>query len=584
MMESRDTPEADKLAPSATPSGLTWRDRLGQIAPRRSSLKQDALGGLAGAIGSVPDGMAAAVLAGVSPIYGLYASMVGPIAGGLVASTALMVVTTTSAASIAAGESLAGLDGDERAQGLFLLTFLIGMVQVAAGLLRLGNLTRFVSHSVMVGFLSGIAVSIILGQLETFTGYDSRFPNKVMQALDLSSHIAQIEPRTVTIGLLALLLAMVLPKTRLGTIGTLVALLIPSVLVLLLHWDSVATVAASGAIPRGLPLPTLPHFSLLSVDIVTGAVAIGAIILIQGAGVSQSVPNRDGSPSNPSRDFTAQGVANAAAGLFMGQPVGGSVGQTALGVSAGAVTRWAAIFSGLWMAAILVLIPVLVGYVAMPALAALLILAGYNTIRFTEVMSIWRTGALSRITILTTFVATLFLPIQMAVGLGAALSAMMYLSRLSTDVALVEVVTLPDGRSEEHPAPKTLPSDTITTLYVYGSLFYAGAWTIGRILPSARGATRPVVILTLRGHPALGATFIDVLANYAEQIRGAGGRLYIAGVEAHVSEQLTRTGKLALSETVQIEPVSSIVGASRSRAYEQGTAWLVEHRPAAASP
>jgi sulfate permease, SulP family len=156
-----------------------WR----KLLPNRASLKQDIFGGLAGAIGSVPDGMASGVLAGVSPIHGLYASMVGPIAGGLFASTQLLVVTTTSAAAIAAGEALGGLSNEERFESLFLLTILIGAVQIAAGLLRLGSLTRFVSHSVMVGFLTGIAVNIILGQLPTLTGYDPAGRGKLTQTI-----------------------------------------------------------------------------------------------------------------------------------------------------------------------------------------------------------------------------------------------------------------------------------------------------------------------------------------------------------------------------------------------------------------
>ena len=154
------------------------------------------------------------------------------------------------------------------------------------------------------------------------------------------------------------------------------------------------------------------------------------MILVQGAGVAQSVPNPDGRPSSASRDFTAQGVANVASGLFRGLPVGGSVGQTALNATAGAQTRWAAIFSGVWMLLILVLFAGLVAQVSMPALAALLILAGVNAIRVDEALSIWRTGWAPRLGVLVTFLATLFLPIQVAIGLGALLSAVLYIFAL----------------------------------------------------------------------------------------------------------------------------------------------------------
>jgi sulfate permease, SulP family len=109
--------------------------------------------------------MASAVLVGVNPVYGLYASIAGPIGGGLAVSTRLMVVTTTTAAVLAAGSALGGFSGADRPEALFVLSALAGVMMIAAGLLRWGRFTRFVSLSVLTGFLTGVAVNIILGQL-----------------------------------------------------------------------------------------------------------------------------------------------------------------------------------------------------------------------------------------------------------------------------------------------------------------------------------------------------------------------------------------------------------------------------------
>jgi SulP family sulfate permease len=129
--------------------------------------------GVPGAISSVPDGMAAGILAGVSPVHGLYAGIVGPIGGGLTSSSRLMVITaTTSAAALAAGSAVAGVPAERRAQALFLLTVPAGALMVVAALLRLGRFTRFVPHSVMIGFLTGVAVNIVLGQQPDLTGSD----------------------------------------------------------------------------------------------------------------------------------------------------------------------------------------------------------------------------------------------------------------------------------------------------------------------------------------------------------------------------------------------------------------------------
>ena len=114
--------------------------------------------------------MASSVLVGVNPVFGLYASFAGPIAGGLTSSSRLMVVTTTSAASLAAGSALSSMDPADRPGALFLLTLMAGIVMVLAGVFKLGRYTRFVSQSVMTGFLTGVAVNIIFGQLGDLTG------------------------------------------------------------------------------------------------------------------------------------------------------------------------------------------------------------------------------------------------------------------------------------------------------------------------------------------------------------------------------------------------------------------------------
>src|SRR6478736_6093595 len=129
---------------------------LSGIRPRRKDLKADVLAGLPGAISSVPDGMATALLAGVNPAYGLYASFSGKIGGGLSTSTKLMVVTTTTAASLAAGSALADIAPENRDGAIITLTILTGLVMIVAGAFHLGRYIRFVSRSVMLGFLTGV--------------------------------------------------------------------------------------------------------------------------------------------------------------------------------------------------------------------------------------------------------------------------------------------------------------------------------------------------------------------------------------------------------------------------------------------
>lgn len=389
-----------------------------QRLPGRATLVQDGLAGVNSTIGSAPDAMANAILAGVNPLYGLYAAMIGPAVGALFTSTQLMIISSTSAAALAANQSLGSLTGDARDRALFLMVVLIGVFQIVLGLLRAGQLTRFVSYSVMTGFLAGVAMLMVLSQFPTVTGIEATGSNKLTQAVSVIANIGQADWLTFGTALLAILLIIVLPRTPLGNLGTLVAIIVPSVLVVLLGWNSVQTVRDVGEIVRGFPSISLPSFSDLSPGIITGALAVALIVVVQGAGVSQSVPNPDGARRSTSRDILAQGAANLAAGLFRGVPVGGSLSSTALSVIGGSRTRWAAILSGVWMALIVLLAPGLIAYVAMPALGALLIHAGLGTIKPQEWLEIWEIGWPSRLASISTLLATITLPIEAAVGIG----------------------------------------------------------------------------------------------------------------------------------------------------------------------
>jgi len=554
------------------PAGAAGR-WLRSIKPERQYLRADLTAGLPGAISSVPDGMAAAVLVGVNPVQGLYAAFAGPIAGGLSSSTRLMVITTTSAAALAAGSALQGVPADQRPGALLLLALMVGAVLVVAGLVGVGRYTRFVSHSVMIGFLTGISVNIVCNQIANLTGVKATGAFPLAKALDVLTHPGDIDVASLLTGLGALAILVLLARTRLAVVGALVALVIPTVVVILAGADSVARVGDVGAIPRGVPVPRLPDLGLFSFSLLTGALAVAVIVLVQGAGVAEAAPNPDGTSSDANRDIIAQGAANLASGFFRGVLVGGSVGQTALNVRSGARTRWASIWSGLWMLVILVAFSGLVAKVALPTLGAILIFAAVGSLRFGEVATILRTGLTSRIAVVTTFAATLFLPVAAAVGIGVALSLLLQLNTEAMDLKVVELLPREDGRFEERRAPSTLTSDHVTILDVYGSLLYAGTRTLEARLPDPAGAEAPVVILRLRGRTSLGSTFVKLVGDYADRLDDVGGRLYLTGLQPSLTEQLDRTG--SIEGPVRAFEATAVVGESTQAAYVDAEAWLV---------
>ncbi|NGN62635.1 SulP family inorganic anion transporter [Streptomyces sp. A7024] len=574
-MNTRGATGGKKVLHRAT--GAAGR-RLRSLRPRPRDLRADAIGSLPVAVGAVPDGMAASVLAGVNPVYGLYANFAGTFAGGLSTRTKLMVVNTTSAAALAAGSALQGMNPADRPGALFLLTLLAGAAMIIAGLLRLGRYTRFVSHSVMIGFLTGIAVNIICGQIPDLTGASAEGPFALAKALDVLTHPARIDVPSLLTGLAALAIIVGLARTRWPVAGTPLALAVPTAGVILFSAGSVEQVADMGEIPDGFPLPHLPEFDQLSFSLVTGALAIMVIVLVQGAGVAEAAPNTDGTPPDPNRDFVAQGVGNLAAGLFRGLPVGGSVGQTSLMVASGGRTRWGPMLAGVWMLLILVLFSGLVGKVAMPTLGAVLIFAGASALRTGQIVTIMRTGMTARIGIVVTFTATLVLPVAAAVGIGVALSLLMQVNKEAMDLKVVELV--PDGERTwtERPAPHELTGHPVTVLDVYGSLLYAGARTLRARLPDPAGAESPVVILRLRGRTSLGATFGHVTADYARTLAAVGGRLYLSGLDGDMAELLRRTGRLDVAGPIRTFEATDKVGESTWAAYAAAEAWAVSHR------
>ena len=428
----------------------------------------------------------------------------------------------------------------------------------------------------MTGFLTGVAANILLGQVPDLTGAPSEGKIALTRALNVLVNPSEINLPSLLAGLAALVIIVALARTRIASISSLVALAVPSVLVYVLSGDSVQVVSDAGAIPSGLPVPGLPDLGALSLNVVVGALAVAGIVLVQGAGVSESAANTDGSLSNPNRDFIAQGAGNVAAGLFRGMPVGGSVGQTALNVASGARSRFASIFSGLWLLVILAFLSGLVGYVAMPTLAAVLMYAAFTSVRRESIEMAVRTGPTSVVALVTTFLATLFLPVAAAVGIGVALSLLLQLNREAMDLRVVELRPLGDGRFEELPAPAALRSHAVTLLDVYGSLYYAGARTLAIRLPDPTGTERAAAIVRLRGRTALSATGFAILAAYAERLEAQGGRLYLSGIDPSLVEQFRHTRRVDMGGSVHVFAAEPVIGDSSAHAYAEAERWVAE--------
>jgi SulP family sulfate permease len=560
-----------------------FRTAVRSLTVDRTHLASDLVAALTFAVVNVPQAMGHALLAMVNPVLGIYTLMVAVPIAAVFSSSAFMNVSTTGALAVAAGVVLVDFPAGQRAEALVVLVLLVGVIQLLAGVFRLGFLIRFVSNAVMTGFLNGVAVLIILGQLSDLTGYRSNFTNRVAQALDLLLHIGKIDLQVTLIGVftLALIVGLLWIKA-LQRFAFIIAIAVATLLLVLLtlafmptaaDFAPVPTVGGLSAIPRELPHLLTPQMSLVP-SLLLPALSIAIIGLVQGAGVSQGTPNPDGRYPDVSRDFLSQGAANMATGMVGGIPAGGSVSGTALIMGAGARSRWGNIFVGLFVALIVLLVGPLVERVPMPALAALLIVAGFQGLRMQQAVMVWKTGRISKLVMLVTFIATLIVPLQFAVLFGVALSILLNTIRQSNKVVVTQWVLREQGFPLEQPPPARLPDRQLTVLQIYGSLFFAAAKSIEALLPAVGDATRAVVAINLRGETDIGSTFVTVLQRYSQELRSRQGRLMLVGVDPLVREQLAKTGALALIGDENVFVATPQLGEALNRAVAAAEAWM----------
>jgi SulP family sulfate permease len=425
-----------------------------------------------------------------------------------------------------------------------------------------------------------VALLIILGQLGDFTGYDSPESNKVMKAVDTLFNLNQIDLQTLAVGIATIVLILVLAKSKISRFGLIVALGIASLMVPLFNWESVAQVADVASIPDSLPRPVLPDFST-AFALLIPAFSLAFVGLVQGAGVSQNYVNPDGKYPDASGDFIGQGVANIAAGFFQGMPVGGSLSATSLVVNSGAKSRFANIFAGITIAIALLVFGSLVSKLAMPALAGLLIVIGFQTLKPDDVKMVWKTGTVQQLAMVLTFGAALVIPLQYAVLLGVAFSVLLFVFNQSNKVTVKEWVFDRDGKRRDLPLeqdpPEVVPSEQVTVLAPFGSLFFAAAPVFEEQLPTVEADTHhAAVILNLHARSDLGSTFMGVIQRYAEQLSDHDSRLILAAVGKDARDQIKQVGLLDELGRSSVFLDSEIVGESLYEAMDEATQWLAQ--------
>jgi SulP family sulfate permease len=545
---------------------------LDRLRVSHANVLPDLMAGVTSAFSYIPQGMAYALVAGVSPIYGLYTGVFAPVIGGLLAGSSFIVITVTNELAMPTGGILAAFGPESAVRALFTLTFLIGVIQLALGLLKFGRVTRFISHCVTTGFIAGVGVLLVLGQLQKLTGFKGQVSGNIfVRTWNWLLHLNQLDFHTTLVGLLTLGLIVVLQHTRLKAVALVVALLVATLGVFLLRWNSVELVGALSRVPRGLPSPVVPDFRMI-LQLLIPALSLAVLGLSVAAGVSQNYPEQDGTMPDASSDFVAQGAANLIGGFFQGMPAGGSISRTATSISAGAKSRWANIFAGVVLGIVLLTFAGFAELVPMAGLAGLLISIGTGVLNPDRIAKVWNTHIAERAAMVATFVLTLLIPLHWAIFAGVGLTLLVYIYSSSTKVRLVQIVRSGDGDFQEVAAPAQLPSDSVVALHAYGNAFFAAVYTLEAALPAPENAENSVVIFGLRGRESITSSAVAMLERYLRRLQARGNKLMLFGVEPSVRRALERTGLMQVIGEESVFAASASIGGS----FQQ--AWAAAHK------
>ncbi|ORA64997.1 transporter [Mycolicibacterium elephantis] len=542
---------------------------------------RDVVAGLVTGLFSIPEGMAYASIGGFNPVAGLYSGVVSTIVGSMFARTVLMVTTLTSALALTSQSvlSAAGLDPTDPAN-IAALVIVAGAIMLLFGLLRFGAMMNFVSNAVMTGFTTGIALQIIAGVIHDATGYRPDSHNTVGKFVDAIVHIPswQVAPCLVAAGTVAVWAIFHFIKP-LEAFATLIALVVVTGVVTLIDLD-VETVGDIASIPNALPQFLLPNFAAMP-ELLAGGLAVALVGLAQAAGISAAVPNPGGTRPDTNGDFVAQGAANLAGGFFGALPTGGSLSRTGVAVSAGAQTRWAGIFAGLWLAALVVVAGSLAELIPMPVIGGLILVIGAELVvgRWADIKLVLRTAPLSALAMLITFAATTQLPLHTAILIGAITSLVLYCVKAAQSAKLVALRHTNDGW-ERSPVPSTVPDNEVTVLHYAGVGLFAEVPRIDEEWPVVTGSHNAVVVLSMAALPDVPSSkVITALKKWAVALHKNGGRLFIAGVSPATGEVLERggIGEVVGNDSI-IEATPMIFGAVDD-AVSRGRQWIADRSP-----
>nr|WP_298725713.1 sulfate permease [uncultured Steroidobacter sp.] len=551
-------PQQAGAVPEKTAAVADWRTFLKRLFPLMDAaavygkfqLRTEVMAGVTVAALLVPQGIAYALLAGLPPVMGLYASILPMIMYALTGSgrhTSTGPVTVDSLMLVLGLSTIATAGTTAYIALAVLLTAVVGVSQLLMGALRLGFLVNFLSYPVLAGFTSGIAIITVLGQLHHLLGIPQhQFPILYEAVLDVVARVDQANLATLAIGISCILLLWGFSKLSPKAPGPLTMVVVCTLLSFVFRLDRHG-VDVLGNVPGGLPHFSVPQFDWAQIEqLMPLALTMALVGFAQTVSVGKSLGNKYGYDIDANRELTALGLANISASVSQGYTVSGSLGRSALNATAGAKTPIAAIVTALCVLLIALFLTPVFTYLPDVTLAAIIVVSSLRLIDTREIKYLFNVKITEGLLLVFTFVATLVFGVMPGLLLGIVASILLFIT-LNTRPNAAILGRLPNTnifRNVEHfPEAETIPG--LVILRIDASLYFANVVflkeRLHEICHRYEGELQ-ALILDASAVNDLDSSADTALHQLCDEFEKKGITFYIAGVKAPVREVMRRSG------------------------------------------
>lgn len=503
-----------------------------------SIFRGDAIAGLTVAIVALPLAMALGIASGASPDKGLVTAVIAGFLISALGGSRVQVGGPTGAFVVVIFNVIAQHGYD----GLLIATFLAGLILIAAGVFRLGQMIKFIPHPVVTGFTAGIAVIIASSQVKDFLGLAMvNVPAEFMPKWQAYfTAMPSTNWATLGIGLSALATIILLRKFAPKLPGFLIAVLVSSVAVAFLNLPVDTVGSRFPDMPAGIPMPSLPEFSLAKITaVLPSAFTIAFLAGIEALLSAVVADGMTGSRHRSNQELIGQGVANLGSAIFGGLPATGAIARTATNIRSGAKTPIAGILHAVFILLFILFATDLMAFVPMAALAAILFMVAWGMSEYERFLSLLRMPNSDRGVLLLTFGLTVLVDLTVAIGVGVTVASLLFMARMAQTVEFESNGERDiDLDSEDIHQREALPTG-VEVFRINGPFFFGVA---GELLDTLRrvGQSPKVIILRLRLVPLLDASGLQALEEFVEQANIAGAKVVLSGVQPQPLSMLER--------------------------------------------